>query len=135
MYKLQVMQRKAIRIICHTSYNAHSSLLFKITLFLKLDYIYRLQINHLVYKLYKQTIPKPLIGLIPHNFDIHDHSTRHRKDSVNIFNKNHTVQPSFLVEGPKLWNSICENIKDLNFRQYGKEIKESLNHLYYVLAG
>ena len=73
--KIKVMQKKAIRIICHAKYNATTGPLFKNRGILKFDDICKLQIYQLMYKLYTQITPDPLCGLIPQNVNVHDFPT------------------------------------------------------------
>lgn len=125
VHKLKVLQKKAVRIICHASYNATSSPLFKKTGILKLDDLHKLQTCQFMHKLYNRDLPRPLVGLIPQNLDIHNRLTRHRRNYLCVLYRNHTVQNSFLVEGPKLWNVINDNIKDYSYRKYSREMKTS----------
>ena len=78
-----------------------------------------------MYKLYTQTVPDPLLGIIPQTSDFSVRHTRHRRDFVNVCYKNSIVDNSFLSEGPRLWNNLSQNIKKLTYKQFSKHLKES----------
>ena len=129
LHKIEVMQKKAIRIICHANYNASSDPLFKDKHILKLNDIYKLLTMQFMYKIQAECVPKPLKGLFTQNLDYHDCNTRHKKDFVILRFNNQIVQNSFIVNGPKLWNSLSQNLKGLRYKMFSTQLKASLiNH-------
>ena len=74
IYKLQ---KKAIRTISKSKYNAHTEPIFKKLQFLKLNDIFKLQQLKFYYKLIKGDLPKYCQHFsYIHNFEIHHHYTR-----------------------------------------------------------
>ena len=60
IHKLEVLQRKAIRVITNSKYNTSSSQLFKKTKILKLGDIYNTQISMFMYDYTTSTLPTSL---------------------------------------------------------------------------
>ena len=80
IYKLQ---KKAIRTISKSKYNAHTEPIFKKLKFLKLNHIFKLQQLKFYYKLIKGDLPKYFQHFsYIHNFEIHHHYTR---ETTSIF--------------------------------------------------
>ena len=130
LQKIQVLQKKAMRIICHAKYNASASPLFKDKNILKLDDLYKLHTCQFMYRLYTQTLPRPLVGMLTQNIDVHNRLTRHRNDFVHTMSRNNIVQRSFLVEGPKLWNCLPDVVKNLSYKQFCKRVKKDILDSY-----
>lgn len=108
---LQVMQKKAIRLISGAPYNAHTSPLFKQLKMLNLKDMFLLSISKLMYQCSQNTLPSPLVSMFQLNSNIHDHNTRN-KDSFH-FEKRRTelAMKSLKHTGPKIWSNIPNNIK------------------------
>ena len=86
IYKLQ---KKAIRTISKSKYNAHTEPIFKKLKFLKLNDIFKLQQLKFYYKLIKGDLPKYFQHFsYIHNFEIHHHYTR-ETSSIFIPRVNH----------------------------------------------
>ena len=86
IYKLQ---KKAIRTISKSKYNAHTEPIFKKLQFLKLNDIFKLQQLKFYYKLIKGDLPKYFQNFsYIHNFEIHHHYTR-ETSSIFIPRVNH----------------------------------------------
>ena len=86
IYKLQ---KKAIRTISKSKYNAHTEPIFKKLQFLKLNDIFKLQQLKFYYKLIKGDLPKYFQHFsYIHNFEIHHHYTR-ETSSIFIPRVNH----------------------------------------------
>lgn len=123
LHRIQVTQKKAIRIINHAKYNTPSGPLFKQKNILKLEDVYKTEVCKLMFKLDKLTLPDPLLNLIPRNKDRHHHNTRQRKNYVTPINKHNTVFTSFLTTGPKLWNETPQSFRKLPYNTYKQKIK------------
>ena len=86
IYKLQ---KKAIRTISKSKYNAHTEPIFKKLQFLKLNDIFKLQQLKFYYKHIKGDLPKYFQHFsYIHNFEIHHHYTR-ETSSIFIPRVNH----------------------------------------------
>jgi len=126
LHKVEVMQKKALRIICHAKYNDSSTPLFKQQNILKLEDVYNLQVGQMMHKLYYTNLPTALQGLIPQQSNVHNRITRHRKDFCITPQRNYIMQHSFLYAGPQIWNNLPIGLKDLNLKRFTKEYKTLL---------
>ena len=76
MGRLVVLQKKAIRAIFRTKYNAHTEPYFKVHKFLKLTDIFTLRCLKFYYKLINKTLPPYFYEMLPTAGEVHDHNTR-----------------------------------------------------------
>ena len=120
--KIKVNQKKAIRIVCHRKYNAHTQPLFDEKNIPAFEILYKLQTCQLMFKLYTQMLPLPLLDILYRNCDFHGYSTRHSNDFKIQKHKSNTVAQSFLSTGPKLWHGLPNSIKSKNYKLYCKQI-------------
>ena len=74
LHKLEISQKKPIRIINRAMYNEPSSQLFKKCNILKLQDIYKLQCYKLMYEFLKNNLPTPIMNIFTVNSDIHGHN-------------------------------------------------------------
>ena len=109
---LKITQKKIIRTINGSKYDAHSEPIFKALDILKLDDIYRLYAAQFVYKFFTFTLPEPLKPLFTLVTDTHSYMTRH--STVNKLClwrcRLTTTTQSIINNGPKIWNSLPEHI-------------------------
>ena len=75
-YRLFKLQKRAIRIVTLSKYNAHTDPLFKLNKLLKIEDIFEIQCLKLYYKYRKAILPKYLIDMLTENRDVHNHNTR-----------------------------------------------------------
>ena len=78
--KFVVLQKKAMRIIAHAPYNAHTNDLFLRFRLLKLDDIYKTQVGTYMFKELHSLSPEPLLRNYRRNRDVHSYNTRHTGD-------------------------------------------------------
>jgi len=128
--RIGVAQKKALRVICHKSYNTPSSSLFKAKNILKVDDLYKYQVCQFMYKIDHKLIPTPLVNMYNRRKETHQYSTRHCQDFSLPLYKNAKICRSFIVTGPKLWFNLCNNIKQSYYRQFCKLLKATLKSNY-----
>ena len=86
------LQKKAIRIISHAQYNAHTDPIFKKLNILKLENLIDLEMMKLSYRYVHKTLPMPVSNLFKANSYNHGYQTRARnnprieKHTSTIFN-------------------------------------------------
>ena len=78
-HRIFKLQKKAIRIITLSKYNAHTDPIYIELKFLKLDDIYKLQQLKFYFKLINKFLPE-YFNHIPYNFEIHQYYTRGRNN-------------------------------------------------------
>ena len=77
---LIVLQKKALRIIANTSYNAHSSFLFYNFRCLKLLDLVKFCVNNVMYKAYNNLLPDNLQCQFTKALSVHKYNTRQHKN-------------------------------------------------------
>lgn len=108
---LSILQKKAIRIVCHSKYNATTSPLFKKVKIAKFEDIYNIEVNQLMFKVSNKSLPKPLLKYFVTNATIHYHNTRHKHDFRINPAQNKKAYTSLLYAGPRLWSILPEHLK------------------------
>ena len=74
------LQKKAIRIITKSKFNAHTEPLFRELSLLKVDYIFQLQCLKLYYNITNGRTPAFFLSMFVLNDTVHSYQTRHRGD-------------------------------------------------------
>ena len=111
--KLKIIQKKAIRIIACSKFNAHTDPLFKNMRLLKVEDIFMIAKIKFYFKYINQALPVKLQNLpLLSNMDIHPHNTR---QSGNLFMHRyvHSFAKNCLrFDLPKTINEMPSNIHD-----------------------
>ena len=74
--KLQLLQKKAIRIITSSHYIAHTDPLFSMTTLLKLDDLYKYQLGTFMHKVTHFQLPQHMSSMFLRTENIHKHKFR-----------------------------------------------------------
>ena len=125
--RLNKLQKRAIRIITNSKYNAHTEPLLKRLNLLKLDDIFRINVLKLFYKYRSNTLPAYFMNMFSdavanHDYDIRGHSILHQprvrtaggKDCVRYY------LPHLLG---KTKNDIIEKVNTHSYIGFSKYIK------------
>ena len=123
LHKIKVSQKKAMRVICHATYNTPASPLFKMLNIINFEDLFKFQTCQFMLKLHTQSLPSPLNNIIKKNQDIHKHKTRHREDFTISVYKHNTVHRSLLASGPRFWYNIPTVLKCCNYKLFCKKMK------------
>jgi hypothetical protein len=107
------LQKRAIRTICNTRYNAHTGPLFKQLNILKITDIFNIQCLKFWYRYTNSMLPAYFSDMFTHNYDVYDISTRQRQNlrSINTRTKSarHVIRhyiPTIIHTFPS--NLICK---------------------------
>ena len=103
--KILLLQKKAVRIISSADYLAHTDPLFKQNKILKIHDLFTFYGGIFAFK-QNQNSNLPARQ--------HSHDTRGRNQALPAFNRLHSTQRSLSYVIPSIWNSIPNNIKDVN---------------------
>lgn len=107
--KLNVIQKKAIRVITNSKYNEHTAPLFKELSLLKLTDIYKLNVGKFMYKMVQNNLPPQIKHAFTKNQDLHNHNTR---QGVHIKTRRTKMAASQIIhKGPEVWLSVPVNIQ------------------------
>ena len=112
LHKLEIQQKKAIRVITQSKYNEHTSPLFKRLHLLKLKDIHEIELAKFTFMHQAKSLPSPLLNIYNQNTLVHSYNTRQQLD-LHI-SKIHVdvVFRSFVYKGPCVWSKIPTEIKD-----------------------
>ena len=111
LHKLEILQKKAIRTITCSTYNEHTSPLFKTLNILKFNDLHDLHINRIMYKFVNQKLSSPLRDMFEYQADDYSYNTRHIKDpKIPKFQKD-IVRRSLLYIGPHNWFNLDADVK------------------------
>ena len=129
-HKLFKSQKKAIRIICKTKYNAHTDSLFKKLKLLKIEDIFKIRCLKFYYRLLHNKLPLYFCTNFRfiRNSDVHDRQLRHgdlfRAERVNRI----TTRQSLRHFLPNLLNNTSEyitnSIQAISILSFKKRIKK-----------
>ena len=82
--RLEKLQKKAIRVICNSKYNAHTSPLFQDLRLLKIKNIFEIQCAKFFYKFEHNTLPGYFDSFFQTNANIHHHNTRPTSTPISL---------------------------------------------------
>ncbi len=99
---IELLQKKAIRIVSNSTYNAHTDPLFKAQNILKVKDIHELHVNNFMYQYHNSHLPTSLSNLFTRNNNRHNHRTRHRNDPYFTHRRTALAAQSIIYRGPKL---------------------------------
>jgi len=126
---LQIIQRKAIRLITFSNFDAHTSPLFAKLNLLKLQDYIKLQTLFFMHQFNTGKLPKIFDSFFVKTFCKHNVNTRFASRSTFYLPKIRTNYGKFNIRfnGPKLWNELDERFKCCTSNQFKKELT-----LYFI---
>ena len=131
---LFILQTKALRIITFSSYNEHSSPLFKDLNVVKLFDIITFQLAVFMYKFHNNLLPSVFdpyfnsVRMLHNNY----HNTRLSSKMTYVIPQVRTNYGTFSIrfQGTKVWNDISDDIKLLPLKIFKKNQKLILREKY-----
>ena len=115
---LNVLNKRAIRTICNTTRNAHTTPLFADLKILKLEDLFSYQIGIIMHQISSKTFKGSYC--IQSVKDIHNYSTRfstnsnYYRQSINLKSTDRALS----IIGPKIWSQIPVEIKTLQINEF-----------------
>jgi len=110
MQQLYRKQKKAVRIITFSKWNAHTAQIFQRLNLLPIPDIYKMQVSCFVYRALNGLLPDRFRDLFSLNRETHEHYTR-QSSKLHVFQSRLKIrQNSIRIFGPKLWNSLPDKI-------------------------
>ena len=109
--RVVTLQKRAIRIISKSKFDAHTDPLFKELKMLKLDSIIRFHICKLMFLYRHGLLPESFDNMFPLNNEIHSYNTSRSCFSLPYCRTN-IGKFSIRYQGPKLFNSVNEDIRN-----------------------
>ena len=126
--KIETLQKRAVRIISKSSYNAPTSEIFKRLSILNLKNIYILQTAQFMYMIcHNPSLLKSVNHFFKANNTFHTYFTRQNKAfHLPIFQYDQSYR-SILYEGPKTWLDLSNDIKEsTNMKSFSYKLKKIL---------
>jgi len=103
--RLTTLQKKAIRIIANSRYNAPTNNLFKQYKILKIEDLIKLELTKYGYMLTNSQLPQSICELFKRNSQYHNYNTRSRNYPSIPVHTTHKFNQSFLCAIPKIWQN------------------------------
>ena len=110
-YRIEKLQKRFVRIISSSKYNAHSEPLFKVLDILKIEHLFSQSCLKFVYKFKKCQFPKYFLSLqcVPRS-SIHDHDTRNASNIDTIYTRTKLASKCIRSQLPLLLNDTSDII-------------------------
>ena len=104
--KLFILQKKALRVVCKTQWDAHTTPLFKSLNTLKIQDVTKLQTGCFMYKAMNNQLPPLFADYFTLNCNIHNYFTRQSEKIHTFAIKTSVRKYSIKYFGSCLWNSL-----------------------------
>jgi len=113
VHKLEILQKRAVRIISKAKYNAHTCPIFKSLHIPQLIDIHNIQLCKMMFQYTNNMLPSPIMQVFVSNSTIHDHNTRNRNvPHMECVHFSQTAN-SFLHKAPQLWGKLPQHLKNI----------------------
>jgi hypothetical protein len=124
---LYLKQKRAIRAITFSKWNAHTKPIFYKLKLLPVYDINKLQVYCFVHKAINGNLPDQFNCLFSLNSSVHDHHTRQSSQIHIIHSRIRARRYSIKIHGSRLWNSLDKNIiNSPSFNIFKKQCKAHL---------
>lgn len=110
--RLEITQKKSIRIINKVKYNEPTKQLFKTNKLLKLNDLYKLNIAKFMYKATNNLLPNKLKLMYKPNNIMYDYNTRHAGNFHIRYRRTKLASLQINHQGPKIWQEIPNPLKN-----------------------
>ena len=129
--RLFKLQKRAIRIINHSSFLAQTAPIFYTQNILTLYDRYKYLLGTLMFLWHRKLLPDSLLNYFTLNCNIHSYSTRNAANFHLPKVRTSLYYKSVIYQGPLTWNSIPDNIRNAaSFNIFKRKLKNHLIHNY-----
>ena len=127
-----ILQKKAVRVMTFSSFDHHSSQLFKSLEIIKFSDLVTFVIATFMYKFHNQLLPSVVQSFFTRLDTVHSYHTRHSAKQSYYLPKARTNYGKFNIrfQGPKIWNAIDYDIKRLPISSFKIKLKQSFLQSY-----
>ena len=131
LQRIVILQKRALRIVNNSTYDANTSPIFKELKLLKFRDIHSFQLGFFMFSLKNSTLPSKFNNLFLINSQIHNYNTR----NAHLFRlplcRTNTRQFSIYFQGPKFYNSLNSTITgSSSSASFKRKLKEFLLSTY-----
>ena len=110
--RLFKLQKRAIRIVNHSPFLAHTSSIFYSLKLLNIYDIYKYQLGIFMFLCHKKLLPTSVLKYYSLNCNIHSHATRNAANFHIPKARTMLTYKSIVYQGPVVWNSIPNEIRN-----------------------
>ena len=114
LFRLFKLQKRAMRIINHSGFLAHTPPIFKSLKILTLYDLYKYKLGIFMFLCHKNILPKSLLVHFCLNCNIHAYSTRNAANFHLPKVRTFLMHNSIFYQGPIIWNSLPEETRNSN---------------------
>ena len=129
--KLLILQKRVIRIICHTNRLSHTNSLFLENKILKVHDLFNFFLGCFMFQLNSNDLPHAITSIFQKNQQLHNYPTR--QSSFFHLHKLRTLlrKKTLIYTGPVYWNALDISLKQLpNLGTFKYHLKRKLLLLY-----
>ena len=121
---LYILQKKAVRTMTFSSFDEHSTPLFRLLAIMKLSDLVTFHIALFMHKFHNKLIPSYFDSFFNPVLRIHNYNTRSAANQSYYLPRARTNYGIFNIrfQGPKVWNSLGKDIKSTPFADFKKTI-------------
>lgn len=131
MNDLVKTQKKAVRILTNSKYNAHTEQLFADNGILKIQDLVKCGVLKFMYDFVNNALPEPLMNILTFSKDNHSYPTRGGADVRYVKPSYKPLTESFICKGPPLWHNLDREIKvSKNSKSFNVSIKKNFIATY-----
>lgn len=124
---LMICQKKAIRVITNSKWNAHTKPLFYKTRILPIDKLNDLHVACFMYRSLHNMLPQYFCSMFVTNAEIHSHNTRNKENIHLISHRLDLRKFTIRIHGPNIWNFTPINIRNSpSIHIFKRRYKETL---------
>ena len=114
---IEILQKKAVRIICAAGYRDHTAILFKDEKILRFDDLMKFNVCKFMFDFKNNLSPNIFAGTWARNDEIHNYPVRNREDFyIRNINKQYLKQFP-LFKFPVIWNTLPTHLKEIASRK------------------
>ena len=111
--KLLILQKRVMRIICHTDRLSHTNCLFFENKILKIHDLYNFFLGCFMFQLNLNELPHAITSLFQTNQQLHNYPTR-QSSFFHLYRLRTVLRKKTLIfTGPVFWNSLDLTLKQL----------------------
>ena len=124
--RLVTLQKRAVRTISRSAFDAHTDPIFKSLKLLKFENIVSLQVAKIMYLHKSGQLPESFQNMFFTGQEIHNYNTRNRSFFRLPSCRTNVRKFSLRFQGPKIFNSINDEIKNsLSLREFTSKLKST----------
>ena len=136
LQRIVILQKRALRIVNNSTYDANTSPIFKELKLLKFHDIHSFQLGFFMFSLKNSTLPSKFNNLFLINSQIHNYNTRNAHSFRLPLCRTNTRQFSIYFQGPKFYNSLNSTITgSSSSASFKRKLKEFLLSTYQLQYG